>query len=87
MQPPVSVYSNGELDYLLHESVRIIGADRVRSGLGYDGDGVGMTVIDSGVDGTNRDVRCYPSRLVQNAKIADDALFTGRTPPASPRPG
>jgi hypothetical protein len=82
LQPPVSVYSNRELDYRLHESVRIIGADCVRSGLGYDGNGVGVTVIDSGVDGSNRDAR-YPS-LVQNVKIANDAFFTGRTPPASP---
>ena len=83
MQPPVSVYSNRELDYRLHESVRIIGADCVRSGLGYDGNGVGVTVIDSGVDGLNRNAR-YPGRLVQNVKIANDAFFTGRTPPASP---
>lgn len=83
LQPPVSVYSNRELDYRLHESVRIIGADCVRSGLGYDGNGVGVTVIDSGVDGSNRDAR-YPGRLVQNVKIANDAFFTGRTPPASP---
>jgi hypothetical protein len=83
LQPRVSVYSNRELDCLLHESARIIGADCVRSGLGYYGNGVGVTVIDPGVDGSNRDVR-YPGRLVQNVKIANDAFFTGRTPPASP---
>lgn len=78
LRAPVSVYADRELDYLLHESVRTIRADRVRSGLGYDGNGVGVAVIDSGVDGTNRDVR-YPGRLVQNVKIAGDAFFTGNT--------
>ena len=78
MWAPVSVYADRKLDYLLHESVRTIGADRVRSGLGYDGTGVGVAVIDSGVDGTNSDVS-YPGRLVQNVKIAGDAFFTGST--------
>lgn len=34
LSAPVSVYADRELDYLLHESVRTIGANRVRSGLG-----------------------------------------------------
>ena len=76
LRAPVSVYADRELDYLLHESVGTIGADRVRSAFGYDG--IGVAVIDSGVDGTNRDVR-YPGRLVQNVKIVGDAFFTGRT--------
>ena len=78
LRAPVSVYADRELDYLLHESVGTIGADRVRSAFGYDGSGIGVAVIDSGVDGTNRDVR-YPGRLVQNVKIVGDAFFTGRT--------
>ncbi len=78
LSAPEALYADRKLDYLLHESVRTIGANRVRSGLGYDGRGVGVAVIDSGVDGTNRDVR-YPGRLVQNVKIAGDAFFTGRT--------
>ena len=73
----VSVYADRELDYLLHESVRTIGANRVRTELGYNGNGVGVAVIDSGVDGTNRDVK-YPGRLVQNVKIVGDSFFTGR---------
>ncbi len=73
----VSVYADRELEYLLHESVRTIGANRVRTELGYNGNGVGVAVIDSGVDGTNRDVK-YPGRLVQNVKIVGDSFFTGR---------
>jgi len=74
----VSVYADRRLRYLLHESVKTIGANRVRSGLGYNGNGVGVAVIDSGVDGTNRDVK-YPGRLVQNVKILGESFFTGTT--------
>ena len=71
----VSVYADRQLEYLLHESVRTVGANRVRTELGYNG--VGVAVIDSGVDGTNRDVK-YPGRFVQNVKIVADGFFTGR---------
>ena len=39
LSAPLSIYADRELDFLLHESVRTIGVDRVRSGLGYDGSG------------------------------------------------
>ena len=71
----VSVHADRQLEYLLHESVRTVGANRVRTELGYNG--VGVAVIDSGVDGTNRDVK-YPGRFVQNVKIVADGFFTGR---------
>jgi serine protease AprX len=73
----VSVYADRQLEYLLHESVRTVGANRVRTELGYNGNGVGVAVIDSGVDGTNRDVK-YPGRFVQNVKIVADGFFAGR---------
>lgn len=57
------------LDLLLDESRPLIGADRVESDLGYTGEGSGVAVIDSGIDGLNPDVR-YPERTVQNVKIA-----------------
>lgn len=78
LEGPVSVFADRELEYLLRQSVRTIGADRVRSDLGFTGKGIGVAVIDSGVDGTNRDVR-YPGRLVQNVKIVGENFFTGRT--------
>jgi serine protease AprX len=73
----VSVYADRQLEYLLHESVRTVGANRVRTELGYNGNGVGVAVIDSGVDGTNRDVK-YPGRFVQNVEIVADGFFAGR---------
>lgn len=78
LDAPVSIYADRRLDYLLRQSVRTIGADRVRDELGYTGRGVGVAVIDSGVDGTHPDVD-YPGRLVQNVKIAGDDFFTGAT--------
>lgn len=65
----LSVYPNKELELLLSESRKTIGADRVEDELGFTGDGVGVAVIDSGIDGTKKDV-AFPSRTVQNVKFA-----------------
>jgi serine protease AprX len=73
-----SVYLDRPLDYLLHESRPLIGADRVESELGYTGEGVGVAVIDSGVDGAHPDVG-FGDEMVQNVKILGDAFFTGAT--------
>lgn len=72
------VFANERLDYLLDESVPLIGADGVNEELGLTGEGVGVAVIDSGIDGTHGDVR-FPERTVQNVKIVGDNLFTGQT--------
>ena len=71
-----SVYSNRRLWYyglpfsglLLHESVPTIRADAVQA-MGITGKGVGIAILDSGIDGLyNPDVR-YPTKTVQNIKI------------------
>jgi serine protease AprX len=59
------LWQNRPLELLLHESVPLIGADAVRTQLGYDGHGVGVAILDSGVDGNHPDVH-YPDHLVQN---------------------
>lgn len=65
-----SVYDGEKkLDFFLNESRKTIGADRVESELGLTGDGVGVAVIDSGIDGTKKDVG-FPDRTVQNVKFA-----------------
>lgn len=56
------------LDFLMDDSRSLIGADRVESDLGYTGEGVGVAVIDSGIDGTHPDLE-FPERTVQNNKI------------------
>src|SRR5204862_551530 len=73
-----SVYLNKQLQYygrpgglytlLLHESVPTIRADAVQA-MGITGKGVGIAILDSGIDGLyNPDVR-YPTKTVQNIKI------------------
>jgi serine protease AprX len=64
-----SLWQNRPLQYLLHESVPLIGGAAVRTQLGYDGHGVGIAVLDSGVDGNHPDVH-FPDHLVQNVLIA-----------------
>jgi len=63
-----SLYANKQLRYLLAESVPSIRANLVRAA-GYTGKGIGVAILDSGVDGTNPDVR-YGTRMVQNVKFA-----------------
>jgi serine protease AprX len=66
----LSVYDGEkELDYFLDESRKTIEADRVEDELGFTGDGVGVAVIDSGIDGTKADVR-FPEKTIQNVKFA-----------------
>lgn len=63
-----SLYLDQRLEYYLHESVVLIGADRARTQLGVDGKGVGIAIIDSGIDATHPDLP-YGTKVVQNVKI------------------
>jgi len=71
-----SVYLDQQLQYFLDESVKFIGADRVWSDFGVNGAGVGVAVIDSGVDGLHPDI-AFPTATVQNVKILAHQFFTG----------
>ena len=77
------LYANAQLQYFLHESVPAIGADRAWSDLGATGQGIGIAVIDSGIDGNNPDV-AFGSKTVQNVKVVTDASavfsFQGEPP-------
>ncbi len=66
------IWQNRNEELFLHESVPLIGADRVRSNLGFDGSGVGIAILDSGIDGTHPDL-AFPGHTVQNV------LFAGYT--------
>jgi serine protease AprX len=64
----VSLYSNKQLKWFLAESVPSIRANLARIA-GYTGKGVGVAILDSGIDGLfNPDVH-YPEHVVQNVKV------------------
>jgi serine protease AprX len=63
-----SIYYNRRLTYFLNQSAAAIGADRVKNELGYTGRGVGIAVIDTGIDTTHPDLP-YGSKVVQNVKV------------------
>ncbi len=74
-----SVYLDQKLEYYLHESVALIGADRAARELGADGRGIGIAIIDSGIDGTHPDLP-FGTKVVQNVKVvglAGDESPTG----------
>jgi serine protease AprX len=61
----LSIYQDRPLQYFLHESADYIGAPAARDEFLVTGRGIGVAVIDSGVDGTQGDF----GNLVQNVKI------------------
>lgn len=61
------VYANGTDRVLLRESVQSIRADQVWAS-GFTGKGVGIAILDSGINGMNPDV-AYPGKTVQNVKF------------------
>ena len=67
-----SLWANRVLQPALGESAAYIQATDVSrpapDGLGYDGSGVGVAAIDSGIDGTHPGVH-YPEKTVQNVKF------------------
>src|SRR5439155_18688979 len=70
-----SIYYNSRLEYFLSQSVPLVGADRVWTELGFTGRGVGIAIIDSGIDGTHPDLP-FGQKVIQNVKVGPD-LFGG----------
>ncbi len=64
-----SLYANKQLRYYA-ENIASIRAD-VAQTAGYTGKGVGIAILDSGIDGLNPDVK-HPTRTVQNVKYVAD---------------
>ncbi|HEX6290536.1 MAG TPA: S8 family serine peptidase [Herpetosiphonaceae bacterium] len=63
-----SVYANQRLQYFLRESVTTIGAPGVWADYGYRGEGVGIAVLDTGIDGLHPDLQ-YGPKTVENVKF------------------
>lgn len=62
------------IDFYTHESVPLIGADKVwaptsSGGLGFNGAGIGVAVVDSGINATHPDLQ---NRVVKNLKFVAD---------------
>lgn len=78
------VYANGTDHVLLRESVQSMRADQAWDA-GYTGAGVGVAIMDSGLDGNNPDV-AFPGKTVANLKFF--ARFGDLTEDdGTPRPG
>jgi len=69
----LSIYQDRPLHYFLDQSVAYIGADTARTAYNATGAGVGVGIIDSGVDGTHGD---FP-KLVKNVKVVAPVLESG----------
>jgi serine protease AprX len=72
------VYANKQLEYyMLHESVPAIRADAVHVA-GITGKGIGVAILDSGIDGAYNADLAYPQYTVQNVKVLynQNDLFT-----------
>ena len=71
------VYPNRRLYYLLAEGVPSIRADAVHAA-GITGKGVGIAILDSGIDGGFSPDVAYPTKTVQNVKFVANLrdLFT-----------
>src|SRR5467141_3747601 len=84
------IYANKQLEYyMLHESVPAIRADAVHVA-GITGKGIGVAILDSGIDGAyNADV-AYPQHTVQNVKVlvnVNDLFTFGKDAPKPVRKG
>lgn len=72
----LGVFENTSMQPLLQSSTRTIGADAVWDDLGWTGQGIGVAIIDTGIDGTHPDLcaaeefcQGTPIRTVANVKV------------------
>lgn len=63
-----SLYLDKQLEYYMHEANTVTGAAAARQDFGVNGSGIGVAVIDSGIDGTHPDLT-FGTKVVQNVKI------------------
>jgi serine protease AprX len=82
----VSVYSNKQLQYYLAESTRAIRATDAWTA-GYTGKGVGIAILDSGIDGLYNPGLAYPTKTVHNVKYAVAVRDLVTFDPTTPAPG
>lgn len=74
------IWANRQVDWHLAEAVESVGADRVWADYGFRGNGVGIAILDSGIDGLYSPDVVYPTRTIRNAKYvaaSQDIYSTG----------
>jgi len=83
-----SIYFNKQLRYFNHEGSALIGASEQRTmpGFGYSGHGIGVAIVDSGIDATHPDLP-FGTHVKQNVKVIVGGAglgspFDGVVPPA-----
>jgi serine protease AprX len=82
----VGVYANKQLEYYLAESTRAIRAPETWAS-GFTGKGVGIAILDSGVDGLYNAGLKYGTKTVHNVKYIADAADLVTLDPTLPAPG
>jgi serine protease AprX len=82
-----SIYFNKQLRYFNHEGSALIGASEQRTmpGFGYSGRGIGVAIVDSGIDATHPDLP-FGTHVKQNVKVVIGGAglgspFDGVVPP------
>lgn len=80
-----SIYANRAVPTLLRESTQSIRADMAWNA-GVTGKGVGIAILDSGINGLNSDV-AYPTKTVANVKFTLNFAYLTDDTTSLPRPG
>jgi serine protease AprX len=80
-----SLYANRAVPTLLRESTQSIRADQVWAD-GFTGRGIGVAILDSGINGLNADV-AYPTKTVANVKFTLNFAYLTDDTTTLPRPG
>jgi serine protease AprX len=78
-----SLYANRQLRYHLREAVQSVNAPQVHA-LGYTGKGVGIAILDSGVDAQYHPGLAWGTKTVQNVKVAADMRELVTFDPSTP---
>lgn len=63
-----SMWLDAPLQQAMAESRGVMGVDTVQADQGFDGAGVGIAVLDSGIEGTHSDLE-FGTKTVQNVKV------------------
>ncbi|MFL5384762.1 MAG: S8 family serine peptidase [Longimicrobiaceae bacterium] len=80
-----SLYANRAVPTLLRESNQSIRSDQVWAD-GVTGKGIGVAILDSGINGLNADV-AYPTKTVANVKFVMNFHYLTDDTTSLPRPG